>query len=173
MLKCENIKCQISAYLDREIPLWKIRLIQWHFRRCPSCSHEFVRFKQADKIIRRLDLLKTSENFLAELMCQAECLELSQKRQTSFLRRLYCKFESSVAWRRYIVIQRASAHGFLAALALFMVIGTFVIVCYLRDAYLRSDVTPLIAQSVVEESELVWIDIISSDLPKRHLSVNE
>ena len=71
------------------------------------------------------------------------------------------------------MIQRASAHGFLAALALFMVIGTFVIVCYLRDAYLRSDVTPLIAQSVVEESELVWIDIISSDLPKRHLSVNE
>ena len=155
------------------MPLWKMRLIQRHFRRCRSCAHEFVRLKQTDKIIRRLDSLKTSEDFLAQLMCQAEYLELSQTRQTSLIRRLYCKFESSVAWRRYVVIHRASAHGFLVALALFIAIGIFVMVCYLRDAHLRSDVTALMAQSVVEESELVWIDIISTHPPKRHLPVNE
>ena len=45
MLKCENVLPQLSAYVDREMPLWTIQLIQWHLKRCPSCAHEAMRLR--------------------------------------------------------------------------------------------------------------------------------
>lgn len=172
MLKCESIQSQTSAYLDREMPLWKIQLIRWHLKRCPICAHEVMRLKQTDEILRQLDSVKTSENFLSNVMYQASEVSDSRKLQTSLIRRIWRKFEPFMAWPRYSTLKRAPSYAFAVTFALLLMLGTFATLYYPRNMHLSSDVTPFVAQSAVEESELVWIDIIPIDPPKRYLSNN-
>ena len=173
MLKCESIQSQTSAYLDRDMPLWKIQLIGWHLRRCPICAHEVMRLKQTDKILRQLEPIKTSENFLLNVMHQAFEISASEKLQTSLIRRIGRKFEPFMAWPRYSTLKRAPSYGFAVTFALLLMLGTFATLYYPRNMHLSSDVTPFVAQSAVEESNVVWIDIIPIDPPKRYLSINQ
>ena len=173
MLNCESIQCHTSAYLDREMPLWKIELIRWHLRRCPICAHEVIRLKQTDRILRQFDPVKTSEKFLSSVMNQASEVSASQKLKTSLMRRIWRKFESFMAWPRYSTLRRAPSYTFAVTFALLLMLGTFATLYYPRNLHLSSEVTPLVAQSAVEESNIVWIDIIPTDAPKRYLSVNQ
>ena len=173
MLKCESIQSQTSAYVDREMPLWKIQLIGWHLRRCPACAHEVMRLKQTDEILHQLEPVKTSEHFLSNVMYQASEIAASEKLQTSLLHRIWRKFEASVAWPRYSALKRTPSYAFAVTFALLLILGTFATLYYPRDMHFSSDVTPFVAQSAVEESEVIWIDIIPVNPPKRYLSIKQ
>jgi len=171
MLKCESIQSQSSAYVDREMPLWKIQLIKWHLSQCPTCAHEVMRLKQTDEILHQLESIKTSEMFPSNIMHQASEITANEKLQTSLLRQIWRHFEAFVAWPRYSALKRTPSYAFVVTFAVLLIIGTFATLYYPRDTYFSSDVTPFVAQSAAEESELVWIDIIPVDSPKRYLSI--
>ncbi len=173
MLKCEGIQSEISAYLDREMPLWKTRLIKRHLGQCPTCAHEVMRIRQTDEVLRRLDSVKTSENFVSEVMRRGSEARADEKLRTSPLRRVRRRLESTMAWPRYSVFKRAPSFTFAAMFALLLILGTFATVYNPHGMRLFPDDAQLFAQSPVEDSTLVWIDIIATDPPKRYLSINQ
>ena len=173
MLKCEGIQSEISAYIDREMPLWKIQLIKRHLGQCSTCAHEVMRIGQTNEVLHRLDLVNTSGDFVSDVMRRASEVCASEKLRTSLIHRIWQKFESTMAWNpRYGVFKRAPSFTFAAAFALLLILGTFATVYNPRGTHFSSDNAQLVVQSPVDDSTLVWIDVISANPPKRYLSVN-
>lgn len=172
MLKCENVQPQLSAYLDREMPLWTIQLIQWHLKRCPSCAHEVMRLRQTDKILYQLDQVKTSDNFLPDLMRQAAAITVSEKHQVSAIRRILRRLESSFAWLLYSFRTRVRPYAVVTSLAL---IATIVSITLYQPRFTLPPEDPLaLAPSPTDKQvQLVEFEIVPiNQFPKPHLSPN-
>ena len=172
MLKCENVQPQLSAYVDREMPLWTIQLIQWHLKRCPSCAHEVMRLRQTNKILCQLDPVKTSDNFLPDLMRRAAAMTITEKGRISTLRRLLRRLESSVAWMLYSFRTRVRPYAIVASLALIATVVSLTL--YQPQLPLPSDDALTLAQSPSDKQVLlVEFEIVPIDrFPKPHLSSN-
>lgn len=174
MLKCESIRSEFSAYIDREMPLWKIQLIKRHLGQCSNCALEFMQIRQTNDVLHRLDRVKTSDDFVSEVMRRASEASASEKLRTSLIHRIWQKFESTMAWNpSNSVLKRAPSFTFAATFALLLILGTFATVYYPHGTRWFSEDAQLVVQSPVEDSTLVWIDIISASPPKRYLSVNQ
>lgn len=170
MLKCENIQPQLSAYVDREMPLWTIRLIQWHLKRCPSCAHEVMLLRQTDKVLHQLDPVKTSDNFLPDLMRYAAAITVIEKGQVSAIRRILRRLESSFAWMCYSLRTRVRPYAVVALLAL---IATAVSITLYQPRFpLLSDDTLTFVQSPGDKQVLlVEFEIVPiNQFPKPYLS---
>ena len=173
MRKCESMQSEISAYVDREMPLWKIQLIKRHLGQCPTCAREVVRIRQTDAILRRLDPVKTSDDFVSDAMRQASEARASEKLRTSPMRRIWWRLESAMAWPRHGSLRRAPSFAFTATFALLLVLGAFATLYAPHGMRLPWKEAQLVAHSPVEDATLVRIDIISATPPKRYLSVDE
>ena len=172
MLKCENVQSQLSAYVDREMPLWTIQLIQWHLKRCPSCAHETMRLRQTNKILRQLDPMKTSDNFLPDLMRQAAAITVIEKGQSSTVRRVLRRLESSFAWMLYSFRTRIRPYAVVTSLA---AIATVVSITLYQPRFpFPSDNTLTLVQSPTDKQALlVEFEIVPiNQFPKPHLSSN-
>ncbi|RKU10274.1 hypothetical protein C6502_12040 [Candidatus Poribacteria bacterium] len=172
MLKCENVQPQLSAYVDREMPLWTIQLIQWHLKRCPSCARETMRLRQTNKILHQLDPVKTSDNFLPDLMRRAAAITVIEKERVSAVRRILRRLESSFAWMLYSFRTRGRPYAVVTSLA---VLATVVsITLYQPRLTLLSNDTVTLAQAPTDKQALlVEFEIVSiNQFPKPHLSSN-
>ncbi len=172
MLKCENVHPQLSAYVDREMPLWTIRLIQWHLKRCSSCAYEAMRIRQTDKILHQLDSVKTSDNFLPDLMRRAAAITVIEREQISAIRRILRRLESSFAWLRYSFRTRMRPYAVVASLALIASVVSLTLYqprlpLPANDALTLAQ-TPSEKQALLVEFEIVPINQFS----KPHLSSN-
>ncbi len=171
MLKCETIQPQLSTYLDREMPLWKVRIIQWHLRGCPSCAHEAMRLRQADKILRQLDAVKTSDSFLTDVMHKVSTITTTEKYQIPVIRRVLRRLESSLAWVRYSFRTRVRPHAIVTSLALIMIVVSVATLYQPWRLPLPLENTLTLTQSlrdkqiVLVEFEIVLID----QSPKPHV----
>lgn len=172
MLKCENVQPQLSAYIDCEMPLWTIQLIQWHLKRCPSCAHEVMRLRQTNKILHQLNPVKTSDNFLPGLMRQAAAITVIERHQISVIRRILRRLESSFAWLFYSFRTRVRPYAVVTSLAL---IATVVSITLYQPRFpLPSNDTLTLAQSPTDKQALlVEFEIVPiNQFPKPHLSPN-
>jgi anti-sigma factor RsiW len=89
-LKCQQIRPLLSAYLDRELPIWKIGLIRLHLRRCPGCACEVAELQRTSFALR----------IWGEVRAPAEMRD----RIMSHLQRSPIRFDPSKArWRLRIV----------------------------------------------------------------------
>ena len=172
MLKCENVQPQLSAYVDREMPLWTIQLIQWHLKRCPSCAHEAMRLRQTNKILHQLDPAKTSDNFLPDLMRRAAAITVIEKEQVSITRRILRRLESSFAWMLYSFRTRIRPYAVVTSLALIATVVS--ITLYQPRLPLPSNDVMTLAQSPTDKQVLlVEFEIVPiNQFPKPHLSSN-
>ena len=172
MLKCKSIQSEISAYIDREMPPWKMRLIRWHLGQCPTCAHEVMRIRQTDEILQRLDRVKTSEDFVSEAIRRASEVRANEKLRTSPIRRIWRSIESVMAWKpRHAALKRAPS--FTVTFALLLILGTFATLYYPHGTHSPLDDGQFFAQSPAEDSTIVWIDIIATTPPKRYLPTNQ
>ena len=172
MLKCENVLPQLSAYVDREMPLWTIQLIQWHLKRCPSCAHEAMRLRQTNKILHQLEPVKTSDDFLPDLMRQAAAITVIEKDRISVIRRILRRLESSLAWTLYSFRTRVRPYAVVTSLT---VIATVVsLTLYQPRIPLLSNDTVTLAQAPSDKQALlVEFEIVPiNQFPKPHLSSN-
>ncbi len=172
MLKCENVQPQLSAYVDREIPLWTIRLIRWHLKRCPNCAHEVMRLRQTNKILHHLDPVKTSDNFLPDLMRQAAAITIIEKGQIPAIRRICRRLESLFAWMLYSFRTRVRPYAVVTSLALIAAVVS--ITLYQPRFPIPSDDALTVAQSPRDKQALiVEFEIVPiNQFPKPHLSPN-
>ena len=172
MLKCENVQPQLSAYVDREMPLWTIQLIQWHLKRCPSCAHEAMRLRQMNKILHQLEPVKTSDNFLPDLMRRAAAITVIEKERISVFRRILRRLEASFAWILYSFRTRVRPYAVITSLA---VLATVVSVTLYQPRFpLLSNDTLTLAQAPTDkQAVLVEFEIVPiNQFPKPHLSSN-
>ena len=172
MLKCENVQPQLSAYIDREMPLWTIQLIQWHLKRCPNCAHETMRLRQTNKILHQLEPVKTSDNFLPNLMRHAAAITVIEKERISVIRRILRRLESSFAWMLYSFRTRVRPYAIVTSLA--VVATVMSITLYQPRLPFPSDNTLTLAQSSTDKQALlVEFEIVPiNQFPKPHLSSN-
>src|SRR5579862_8569228 len=49
MNRCEPIKNELKAYLDRELPFTLRQQVWWHLRRCAACREELSAMEQISK----------------------------------------------------------------------------------------------------------------------------
>lgn len=172
MLKCENIEPQISAYLDREMPAWRMQLIRWHLKRCPACAHETMRLQQTDQIIRSLTSVKTSDTFLPDLMRRVSVASVAEKREIPLFQRTFRKFKSSLDWAIYSVRLHISAYAVGVALVL-MIMGAGLTMLYAPlDLLTPSEETHALTKSPEDGFTVIPIEMVSINYPKRHLRLN-
>ena len=172
MLKCENVQPQLSPYVDREMPLWTIQLIQWHLKRCPSCAHETMRLRQTNKVLHQLEPVKTSDNFLPDLMRQAAAITVIEKERISAVRRILRRLKSSFAWMLYSFRTRVRPYAVVTSLA---VIATVVSLTLYQPQFapLSNDTVPLAQVPTDKHAVLVKFEIVPiNQFPKPHLSSN-
>ena len=170
MLKCENVQPQLSAYVDREMPLWTIQLIQWHLKRCPTCAHETMRLRQTNTALHQLEIVKTSDNFLPDLMRQAAAITVIERERISAVRRILRRLESSLAWILYSFRTRVRPYAVVATLAL---IATVVSITLYQPRFplLSNDTLTLAQVPADKQAVLVEFEIVPiNQLPKPHLS---
>ena len=169
MLNCEDIRPQISAYLDREMPLWKMRLIQLHLKRCPTCAHEAMRLQLTGKILSQLDSVRTSNEFLSHVMRQVSTISLVERQRVPSMRRILRRLESSLAWLQYRFWTRPSSYAVGFSLALIVTVASIVTFYQpLKQASL-SDPMHMLARSQTKESFINVTEIFSVDLPTKRL----
>ena len=123
MLNCEDVQPQISAYLDREMPLWKIQLIQLHLKRCSPCAHENMRLQQTHKILGQLDSVRTSNEFLSDVMRRVSTISSMERQRVLPIRRIFRRLESSLTWLQYRFWTRPSSYALGLSLALVVTVG--------------------------------------------------
>lgn len=168
MLKCENIQPQISAYLDREMPAWRMQLIRWHLKRCPACTHETMRLQQTDQIIRSLTPVKTSDTFLWDLMRRVSVASVAEKREMPLFQRTFRKFKSSLDWTIYSMRMHILAYAVGVALVLIMGAGLTMLYAPL-DLLTPSEKPHALTKSQEDGFTVIPIEMVSINYPKRHL----
>ena len=171
MLNCEDVRPQISAYLDREMPLWKIQLIQLHLKRCPTCAYETMRLKQTDKILGRLDSVRTSNEFLSGVMRQVSTISSIERQRVLSIRRIFRRLESLLTWLQYRFWTRPSSYAVGFSLALIVTVASIATFYQPLKRASLSDPMHMLAQSQTRESFIHVTEIFSVDRStKRHLS---
>ena len=136
-LKCEQVKPLLSAYLDRELPIWKIGLIRFHLRRCPECARQVAELQRTSLALRAW----------GEVRAPAEMRDKIMRRIQKFT----VRYEASRArWKFRIMKVMAPLTALLITLAWFLVIPLF----YHSITRSRPVRSTEISVTVISESEL-------------------
>ncbi len=109
MLHCENVRPDLSAYLDRELPRWKMQLIRWHLYQCPRCSHEMALLQQTDEILHWLPVRAVESDLAHRILQRAE----AENRKGV---PIWKHSTSTVTRFRYLLRQKALASAFAICL---------------------------------------------------------
>ena len=136
-LKCEQVKPLLSAYLDRELPIWKIGLIRLHLRRCPECAHQVAELQRPSLALKAW----------GEVRAPAEMRDKIMRR----IQRFAARSEASRArWKFRIMKVMAPLTALIVTLAWFLVIPLF----YHSITRNRPVRSTEISVTVISESEL-------------------
>ncbi len=136
-LKCEQVKPLLSAYLDRELPIWKIGLIRLHLRRCPECAHQVAELQRTSLALKAW----------GEVRAPAEMRDKIMRR----IQRFAARSEASRArWKFRIMKVMAPLTALIVTLAWFLVIPLF----YHSITRNRPVRSTEISVTVISESEL-------------------
>ncbi|MDE0184701.1 MAG: zf-HC2 domain-containing protein [Candidatus Poribacteria bacterium] len=171
MLNCEDVQSQISAYLDREMPLWKIQLIRLHLKRCSTCAHETMRLQQTHKILGQLDSVRTSNEFLSDVMRRVSTISSVERQRVLPIQRIFRRLESSLTWLRYRFWTRPSSYAVGLSFALIVTIASIATFYQPFKRANLSDSMHLLARSQAQEPFIHVNEIFSVDrFTKPHLN---
>lgn len=171
MLNCEGVQPQISAYLDREMPLWKIQLIQLHLKRCSTCAHETMRLQQTHKILGQLESVRTSNEFLSDVMHRVSTISSMERQRVLPIRRIFRRLESSLTWLQYRFWTRPSSYAVGLSFALIVTAASIATFYQPFKQTNLSDSMHMFARSQTQEPFIHVNEIFSVDrFTKPHLT---
>ena len=124
MLKCEDVQTQLSALIDRELPLWEAQMIKWHMRRCEDCADAFMLLRDTDRMLSSVDNVTTGDNFVQEVMTKASMMALHENTSSTLFAKLYNRAGYYFDWFKYSFRQNASVYA--VALMFLIVWGFFI-----------------------------------------------
>ena len=88
MVDCQNLQTQLSAYFDNELQSWKKLIIKWHIKHCAECSKKYTDIQQTHTLLNSVESVRTSDDFLSNVMSRANAINSYQKERLSLFNRL-------------------------------------------------------------------------------------
>lgn len=84
MHECNNIESQLSAYFDKQLPVWKRHLIKRHLNRCSHCKSQFLSIQRTDELLQFVEPVKASDTFLSDVLAQARSIDIKRDKHSYF-----------------------------------------------------------------------------------------
>ena len=114
MLHCEDIRPDLSAYLDRELPGWKMQLIRWHLFRCSECAREVALLQQTDVMLKQFPEVTADEQLVEKILHQVGYVARHQEQSPG--QRFWKYSTARIAWFRYVLKQKAPVYATVACI---------------------------------------------------------
>jgi anti-sigma factor RsiW len=67
-LKCHEVRPLLSAYLDRELPIWKIGFVRLHLLGCSDCAREVAELQSASLALKNWVDVRAPSSMLDSVM---------------------------------------------------------------------------------------------------------
>lgn len=158
---------EMSAYIDRELPVWKRHLIWRHIRSCRSCAAHLAQLQRTDKFLCQVEPVKASDNFLTGVMAQVSEINQHQRQHRAPLYRVMRFVEAALgSVKRNIQIYSPVKAGTRQARLIYtfaLTLGVFTMV----GVTLYAPPVDKFEQPVQVAERLISFEVIPLEQPKR------
>ena len=161
MPKSEDINVQLSAYFDGEVSRRKQLIIKQKLENSPGDAFELMQVTQVDQLLRQLDSIETTDQFLLELMRRVSEIPLQEGKPLTLLTRCTKKFQSWLAFLRYRL--RLKFHSVTVGVAAFISICVAIFFFQAPPTSQKVNV-PLMARSI---DRLIRVDLVSVPIAEK------
>ena len=124
---------ELSAYIDKELPVWKRHLIRQHLKKCEICADRVQALQQTDNFLRHAEGVEVSDDFLSSVMDRVSEAALHQQQHDSLRSRVARFVETSLGWTRHLstlmdslrynIQTRSPVYIFILTFAVFTMVG--------------------------------------------------
>lgn len=174
---------ELSAYIDKELPVWKRYLIQQHLKKCRTCAGYVQRLRKTDQFLRQSGEVEASTDFLAGVMTRVVEITQHQRQQASFWyrvgQRLVSRLETPPAsWLRHVPIlayklrhniqTRSPIYIFALTFCVFTMVG--VTLYPPRSDRFGQSAHAWKKSDTLHNEKLISFEVIRHDPPKRLLT---
>lgn len=165
--ECDNIAPQLSAYSDRQMPVWKRHIMKRHLNQCSVCKSQLQAIQQTDKLLLSLESVKASDTFLSDVLHQAAALKKTKKIKESNINRIASRIENIQLWIRGKVRAYTPIFMFGFIFAVFIMVGATLYSARIEDF---NPFPQFITKSTeTPHAELISLEVIQKQEPKRIL----
>lgn len=165
--ECDNIAPQLSAYFDRQMPVWKRHLMKRHLNQCAMCKSRLQSIQQADKLLKSVEPVKASDTFLSEVLHQAANIKKTKKIRESNINRIGSRIENMQLWLRGKVRAYNPIFMFGFIFAVFVMVGATLYSASIKDF---NPFPQFVTKSTeTEHHKLITFEVIQQQEPKRIL----
>ena len=180
-LKCEAQFAspdELSAYIDKELPVWKRHLIRHHLKQCVSCSNQVQSLQQVNNFLHHGGEVEVSDGFLGSVMTRVSKAKEYEKQHESLWSRGTRFIDASFGWVqhastladkfRYIIRTRSPIYIFVLTFAVFTMVGATLYQSS-SDRFGQS-VHALKKSHALDGEKLISFEVIQHEPPKRLLT---
>ncbi len=165
--ECDNIAPQLSAYSDRQMPVWKRHIMKRHLNQCSVCKSRLQSIQQTDRLLLSVESVKTSDTFLSDVLHQAADLKKAKRIKESNLNRIGSRIENIQLWIRGKVRAYNPIFMFGFIFAVFVMIGATLYSASIEDFNPFPQFVTKSAET--QHPELISFEVIQQQEPKRIL----
>lgn len=169
---------ELSAYIDKELPLWKRHLIRHHLKQCVSCSNQVQSLQQVDNFLHHGGEVEVSDGFLGSVMTRVSETKEYEKQHESLWSRGTRFIDASFGWvqhastladkLRYNIRTRSPVYIFVLTFAVFTMVGATLYQSP-SDRFGQS-VHALKKSHALDGEKLISFEVIQHEPPKRLLT---
>ena len=176
---------ELSAYIDKELPVWKRYFIQQHLKKCGICAGYVQRLRKTDKFLRQSGEVEVSTDFLAGVMTRVSEMTQHQRQQASLWSRIGQRLvpgleTSPTKWFRHLstlaytlrqnIQTRSPIYIFVLTFCVFTMVG--VTLYPSRSDRFRQSAHAWKKSDAMHNEKLISFEVIRHDPPKRLLMTN-
>ena len=174
---------ELSAYIDKELPVWKRYLIQQHLKKCRTCAGYVQRLRKTDTFLRQSGEVEASTDFLAGVLTRVSEMTQYQQQQASFWSRVERRLVSGLEtpptkWFRHVSIladklrhniqTRSPIYIFALTFCVFTMVG--VTLYPSRSDRFGQSAHAWKKSDTLHNEKLISFEVIRRDPPKRLLT---
>ena len=161
MPESEDISIQLSAYFDGEMSRQEQLMIKQSLGNSPDDAFELMQITQIDQLLRQLDPIETTDQFLLELMRRVSEIPPQESLSLALLNRYAQRLQSWFGLLRYR--SQLKFHSVILGVTAFILIcvATFFFQTHLIPQQVN---VPLIARST---DRLIRVDLVSMPMTKK------
>ena len=161
MPKFEETNIQLSAYFDGEISRQNQLRVRRHLENSAEDAFELMQIAQVDHLLRQLDPIETTDQFLLELMQRVSETPSQEEPKLTLFPRYTEKFQSCFVFLRDQLRPKFRSVTFGVAVFVFICVAIF----FLQTHPIPQEANvPLVARSV---GRFIQVDLVSMPITKK------
>lgn len=165
--ECDNIAPQLSAFIDRQMPVWKRHLMKRHLKQCAMCKSRLQSIQQSDKLLKSVERVKASDTFLSDVLNQAAEIKKNKKVKVSNINRISSHIKNMQLWLRGKVRAYNPLCMFGFIFAVFVMVGATLYSASIEDF---NPFPQFVTKSTeTEHHKLITFEVVQQKEPKRIL----